>query len=409
MRHDKPQVNEIDISNGTCYYAANTQAKGDYIPCGNVDIGLNWACCVAGDICLGSSACYHLHFDVTYLAGCTDPNYTDITCPPKGKFEKQQWVGLENCKYDTDVWAGCAEMGDVPGSKPPAMCTCSKEVEVLTDKLVLDNVALLPTSLGGTISWYDGMSPLLTLTLPQTETPSTTTATSTSSKPPATANPISNPSAIQPSTIVWNPSQSTSSAAQVTTTPSTGTPSSNQPDLSASTPTGTNLSTAAQAGIGIGAGIGAILLGGLVYLVLFLRRRQGILKTSTRQSDLRDCPTGPTSPTATELAANELKRASELPDSPVVSELASPTSPTATQRTFRAYNPYLHGNYAQKPPGCQTRIDEEKTLNNDGSAPVSPLSPGSTGNEKGSFGVPKDESDAKKKPTTTGPIYELPG
>lgn len=61
MRHDKqPDDNEVDISNGTCYYAANTQAKSDYIPCGNVDIGANWACCVAGDICLGSSACYHL-------------------------------------------------------------------------------------------------------------------------------------------------------------------------------------------------------------------------------------------------------------------------------------------------------------------------------------------------------------
>ncbi|KAI1440592.1 hypothetical protein F5Y02DRAFT_422894 [Annulohypoxylon stygium] len=412
MRHDKqPDDNEVDISNGTCYYAANTQAKSDYIPCGNVDIGANWACCVAGDICLGSSACYHLRFDVTYLAGCTDPDYRDNTCPPKGKFAKQQWVGLENCKYDTDVWAGCAEIGDVPGSKPPAMCICSKEVEVLTDKPVLDNVAQLPTSLGGTISWYDGMSPSA-LTLFPTHTLPSIIVTSTSSHPSATANPISDPisdpNAIHPSTIVWNPSQSTSSVVQVTTTPSTVTPSSNQPDLSASTPTGTNLSTAAQAGIGIGAGVGAILLGGLVYLVFFLRKRQDLLRGNAGQFDL-PCdptdpidPTDPTSPTPTELAANELKRASELPGSPVVSELASPTSPTAPQRAFRAYNPLLHGNYAQQP---QTRIDE-KTLGNEGSAPASPLSPV---DEKGSLGFPEDERDAKKSPTTTGPIYELPG
>ncbi|KAI2469458.1 hypothetical protein F4781DRAFT_442645 [Annulohypoxylon bovei var. microspora] len=419
MRDDKSQV-DIDISNGTCYYAVNTKAKTDYIPCGNVAAGVDWPCCVAGDICLGSAACYHRHFDITYLAGCTDPSYKDSTCPFKSQFGGQQWVGLENCKYDTDLWAGCKEIGDVPGSRPPASCTCSPDTEVFSDRPVLANIAQLPTSLGGTISWYNGMKPLYTDPTPSvTDTPTktatttaTTTATSRSNPPPNTVNPASDPGATQPSTIFWNPSESTTSPASVGTTPSTVVPPSNQPDQSASTPTGTNLSTAAQAGVGIGAGFGALLIGGLIYLVFFLRKRKGIQRDNAMaQSDLPDGPgpvnlippqDDPTSPTATELAADELKRASELPGSPAASELAAP------QRSFRAYNPHLHGNYAQKPPGSQTRVDHDQTLSRDSSL-VSPMSPSSVKAEHGSTGVPANEEDAKKGSTITEPVYELEG
>ncbi|KAI0885493.1 uncharacterized protein GGS22DRAFT_187777 [Annulohypoxylon maeteangense] len=405
MRHYKSDP-DISISNGTCYYAVNTEAKDDYIPCGNVGVGVDWTCCIAGDICLGSSACYHRHFDITYIAGCTDPDYKDSSCPSKGGFDKQQWVGLENCKYDTNIWAGCQELGDLPGFHPPTPCTCSKEVEVLTDKPVLDNIAQLPTGLGGSISWYTGMKPVVTTDTPvKTDTATKTVTSSSSNKPSSAGNPVTDPNAPLASTIFWNPSQSTSPPAQVSTTPSTVVPPSNQPDLSSSTPTGTNLSTAAQAGIGIGAGLGAIILGGLLYLIFFLRKRQGILRDNARaQSDLPTDPTDPSSSACTELAADELKRASELPGSPAASELPSPMSP---QRSFRAYNPHLHGNYAQKSPGSQTRIDEEKTED----PLVSPLSPTAPSSMKAEKGSPNDNEndDAKKDPVTTGPVYELEG
>ncbi|KAI1211645.1 uncharacterized protein F4807DRAFT_458541 [Annulohypoxylon truncatum] len=417
MRHDESHF-DINASNGTCYYGVNIQAKDDYIPCGNVELGANWSCCVAGDICLGSSACYHRHFDITYLAGCTDPSYKDSSCPFKGRFGSQQWVGLENCKYNNDIWAGCKELDDVPGSRPPSACTCSKEVEVLTDKPVLDNIGQLPTSSGGTISWYEGREPVFTMMPPTVAKSATATVTSSSDQPSNTVNPLSDPNATHPSTIVWNPSESTSSPVQVSTTPSTVVPPSSQPDLSASTPTGTNLSTAAQAGIGIGAGFGAILLGSLLYLVFFLRKRQGILRGhAMAQSDLPGGPIDPTSPTATELAADELKRASELPGSPAASELASPMSSTGPRRSFRAYNPHLHGNYAQKSPGSRTRIDEDQTLSTEGGdplaspiSPLSPTSPSSVKAEKGSAGTLEHEKeDTKKGPTATEPVFELEG
>ncbi|KAI1462604.1 hypothetical protein F4805DRAFT_3101 [Annulohypoxylon moriforme] len=409
MRHYQSSLPDISISNGTCYYDEDSKILKDYIPCGNVATGRNWTCCAAGDICLSNSACYHRHFDITYLSGCTDSSYQDSSCPYKGVYYDRVWVGLVHCEYDTDRWAGCDELNDdVPSSKPSA-CSCSEANEIISDGPVFDNIAQLPTSSGGSISWYTGMKPSYGTTIAPPSTHSaTTTVTSPLDKPSNVANPISG--GPQPSTIVWNPEETSSSPVQVSTTPSTVIPPSNQPDQSAGTPTGTNLSTAAQAGIGVGAGVGAILLGGLLYLVFFLRKRQGILRDNAKaQSDLPGGPTDPTSPAYTELAADELKRASELPGSPAASELPSPTAP---QRSFRAYNPHLHGNYAQKSPGDQTRIDEEKTLGAEGESlvsPTSPLSPTSPNKaEKGSPGVPENENgDAKKGPTE--PVYELEG
>lgn len=46
------------VSNGTCYYAAGKQADSVYIPCGNDAFGV-YACCMNGDVCLSSNACYN--------------------------------------------------------------------------------------------------------------------------------------------------------------------------------------------------------------------------------------------------------------------------------------------------------------------------------------------------------------
>lgn len=48
------------ISNGTCYYAENTETKGDFVPCGNSAIQ-TWPCCKLGSFCLSlgdANACW---------------------------------------------------------------------------------------------------------------------------------------------------------------------------------------------------------------------------------------------------------------------------------------------------------------------------------------------------------------
>ncbi|KAH8902114.1 hypothetical protein BR93DRAFT_887961 [Coniochaeta sp. PMI_546] len=70
------------ISNGTCYYEAGEQSDPTFIPCGNDALG-HKTCCQAGDMCLSSKACFNLQYMLTYLAGCSDPEYLDDSCPEK--------------------------------------------------------------------------------------------------------------------------------------------------------------------------------------------------------------------------------------------------------------------------------------------------------------------------------------
>ncbi|KAI1105373.1 hypothetical protein F4804DRAFT_331447 [Jackrogersella minutella] len=408
---DIPDGNDIDISNGTCYYAANAQAKKDYIPCGNAGLGVDWSCCVAGDICLEDSACYHLKYDITYLAGCTDKSYEDFSCPFKNEFDSQQWVGLVNCRYDIDIWAGCEESGDVPGSKPPAACTCSPDTEVLSDKGILSNVGKLPATLGGTISWYSFMrpQPVTTLTIPSgtdTETSTTTVTSSSPSKSSTLSTAISTSNSHSSST----PFPVVPVSETPSTTPTIGspvTPPSNEPDISSSTPTGTNLSNAAQAGIGVGAAFGAALIGGLVYLAFLLRKRKANQRINTMaHPDLPDGPgpinlipprndPDPTSRAVSELAAHE-------PKSSGASDL---TSPTGSQRRWTAYNPHLHGNYAQTSPvSPNTEASTEPV--------ISPLSMNAVVWEHGSPNAQEHEqpnTEREKSPAPPQTIYELPG
>lgn len=143
----------VDISNGTCYRAQYAETAGDFIPCGNVAFG-NWPCCLPGDVCLGfegANACYnaagqyliltplrppsvYLSLYVvstsscwlvegleltfwkpctagdTYIAGCSDVDYVDKTCPQKLGFDDQEWVGIQHCNEQGDGiwdWGGC--------------------------------------------------------------------------------------------------------------------------------------------------------------------------------------------------------------------------------------------------------------------------------------------------------------
>ncbi|KAI1657370.1 hypothetical protein F4813DRAFT_361195 [Daldinia decipiens] len=328
------------------------------------------------------------------LAGCTDQKYSAPNCPYKGKYGSQQWTGLQRCDDNPDIldgddiWAACKEAGDVPGSKPPARCKCSSDTQVISDKPKLDNVALLPTSLGGTLSWYDGKKPSVdptpattTITVPSTETSSLTSSTSSA----GSSTTSSSDSSSTPTPVDLGPGDG-----------SPVTPPTDTPNASTNTGTGPNLSTAAQAGIGVGAGVGALLIGCLIYLALLLRKRRrakthgsSLDSASMARQDLPSTTNNPNPPSSlvsppppppfgqtypsfqSELAADEPKSAvtatTPVPYSPSAASI--PFSPTAAsfssqhQKRYTAYNPTLHGNYA------------EKSEAGVGQMPVSPMSP----------------------------------
>lgn len=85
----EPTMSDLDIlvSNGTCYSKAGEKLDDSFIPCGNTAFGFQ-TCCGAGDNCLADNACFGHHgdgygSDLTYQAGCTDPDYNDDSCPDK--------------------------------------------------------------------------------------------------------------------------------------------------------------------------------------------------------------------------------------------------------------------------------------------------------------------------------------
>lgn len=80
-------MSNILISNGTCYSAAGKRLDESFIPCGNDAFG-HQTCCGAGDNCLADRSCWGQHgtgygSSLTYMAGCTDPEYKDAACPNK--------------------------------------------------------------------------------------------------------------------------------------------------------------------------------------------------------------------------------------------------------------------------------------------------------------------------------------
>jgi len=81
----------VQISNGTCYSAKGQKMDSSFIPCGNDFFG-HKTCCGAGDNCLADNACFGTHGNggegtlLTYLAGCTDPDYQDASCPNKAPY-----------------------------------------------------------------------------------------------------------------------------------------------------------------------------------------------------------------------------------------------------------------------------------------------------------------------------------
>ncbi|KAK5651933.1 hypothetical protein OQA88_11475 [Cercophora sp. LCS_1] len=234
-----------NISNGTCYYAENTETKGQFIPCGNDAIQV-WPCCQLGSYCLSlgdANACWDAKTGNTYVAGCTDPSFVSPNClrkPPT--FHEQEWVAINQACKDLNAnsgsdgitnWTGCVIDNNSTElvKLPMASCTpyCSSADIMYAGTSSLEAYASLPTITGSSIFWQNDFVPPPTPAVGYT---------------PGTTNGV------------------------VPTSRPTGSPSG-----------GGGLSTGAKAGIGVGAAVGGILLiailASLVVACLRRRKRQG--------------------------------------------------------------------------------------------------------------------------------------
>jgi len=234
-----------NISLGTCYLGPNQPAAANFIPCGNYAYD-TYACCQAGDNCLGSNACYNYRGDITYIAGCTDSSYSSSKCPNKGSYPNQQWAGLVQCDAQAGTWTDCKEAdGATSVQNANKQCNCQGKQPLFTDSATLENLAALPLAVSGTISWVSGNTPTATSA---TVTPSVSSASSATSTAASTSATVS--------------ASNSSSAAQVSQTSSAGASTSSS-----------GLSKSAAIGVGVGCGVGALLLIALGVL-LFMRRKR---------------------------------------------------------------------------------------------------------------------------------------
>ncbi|KAK4205492.1 hypothetical protein QBC40DRAFT_260756 [Triangularia verruculosa] len=244
-----------NISNGTCYSTEDTPTKGDFIPCGNEAIQV-WPCCHTGSFCLSlgeANACWDKTSGNTYIAGCTDPSFTDPNCLYKrDPFHQQEWVAINQaCKNlnaasspDTTNWTGCK----VPDNSTELVklsldsCTpyCNKDQILYPGSSSLAAYASLPTIPGSSIFWQNNYTP-----------------------PTAPA-------------AGYTPGETRGVVPTYTGKPSPG--ASTSPDDA-----GGGLSPGAKAGIGVGAAIGGILLLLLLAWSIILckrkRRRQKELES----------------------------------------------------------------------------------------------------------------------------------
>ncbi|AEO67135.1 25532c19-ae96-483e-956b-f0ce22bfc609 [Thermothielavioides terrestris] len=235
------------ISNGTCFSAVRQLAADNFIPCGNWVFG-NYQCCQAGDYCLDDNACYNPEHGTTYLAGCTDLEYRDASCPDKKSYKDYPWAGLIYCKPNR--WVACEETAKPYTITVGDPCTCPSASETMTVAFSAPSqiaaIGSLPSRSGGTIEWEPGHFPTASLR-------TSSSSSSLSSTHPSAASTLA--------------SATSSSVLPTTTTAS----ASDNPTPSL----GHSLSDGAKAGIGAGAAVGGILLfGALSALWVVFRRRR---------------------------------------------------------------------------------------------------------------------------------------
>ncbi|KAK3376807.1 hypothetical protein B0T24DRAFT_700719 [Lasiosphaeria ovina] len=269
----------IFVSNGTCYSAAGQKLDKSFIPCGNDAFG-HQTCCGAGDNCLVDNACWGQHgtgygSSLTYMAGCTDPEYKDASCPQK--FFDQPWVALTHCDNNDGSWAACSQSADPSMLQPGSFCTCTdaaKTTVAFKDTDTLSSRASLPQSTGDSIQFFVGYVP----TSPPSSSHTQTQPGSQSSPSPSPSGSPTSP-ASTPATQTSGSSASTGTGApgsSSTGTASQTAPASSNSDSSSSdsSSSSSGLSSSAKAGIIGGVVGGAVLLAALAVLFFLRRRRQ---------------------------------------------------------------------------------------------------------------------------------------
>lgn len=103
---------------------------------------------------------------MTYITGCTDATYSSSKCPHKAGYPDQQWVALARCDgNDIDLFSGCGHHKDEIVIKHED-CTCDAASALISNPAsgqpTLNQIALLPTTAGGTISFNPTALPTTT-------------------------------------------------------------------------------------------------------------------------------------------------------------------------------------------------------------------------------------------------------
>ncbi|KAK0741567.1 hypothetical protein B0T18DRAFT_432655 [Schizothecium vesticola] len=277
----------IFLSNGTCYTGPGQKLHESFIPCGNAAFG-HITCCGAGDNCLANDACWGIHgtgygSSLTYMAGCTDPEYKDPSCPKK--IIAQPWVALTHCESSPGVWAVCSQINNPTTLQPGASCSCTNTASAtiaFSDAAVLSSSASLPRATGESIQYFPGYYP----TSPPGSDP-TSGVGGDNTGGGSSVGGGDNPSPTGPG---GSPNETGGSS------PSGGNGAGNvnNPPQSAS-----GMSSRTKTVIGVGVGVGVAFLLALLAVCLYRRRRrrvprsdEGIAKTSNpRMSAASTTPT----------------------------------------------------------------------------------------------------------------------
>lgn len=211
---------------------------------------------------------------VTYLAGCTDSDYEDSSCPDKGDFSDQTWAGLVYCNGTSNEWVACEDDGSTVSVPSTCWCPSTSRTVAFTDASRLTNIMSLPANLGDSVTWEDVTAYASAHSL-DSSSPSTAPSSRTTERglttllPPASASTGPDP----PATSIPAP---TSTPSETAHSPS-ATPSSLSPI--------SGLDVAQKIGIAFGSVGGAAVILLLAWLVFGCMRR--------RKRDLRPEPPVP--------------------------------------------------------------------------------------------------------------------
>ncbi|RYO73624.1 hypothetical protein DL766_000514 [Monosporascus sp. MC13-8B] len=220
----------IFVNNGTCYSAPGERLDGSFIPCGNDAIG-HQTCCGAGDNCLSNNACFGIHGEgygsyLTYMAGCTDPDYEDQSCPDKRDIGERHEAEMAVDRPHTLRRQRC--------------CTDTSETTVaFSAGTRLTNIASLPESTGESIQFFAGHFPTSPESPPETtsaQTPSSDGNTTAASMQTGSTTPSLGTTPTQTAGLTTSSRDATPTQTGSTTSSQGGTSAG---DSSTSSPSGT--------------------------------------------------------------------------------------------------------------------------------------------------------------------------